>query len=94
MLKIKAKIMYAETHEPQNEEPSGQQTKPIGVLMRSEQGLRTLLNQMATNIPSETDAGNYYYLPYWFQIKPDGFIIAYHLDNLPAELKTLITDRL
>lgn len=79
--------MYAETHDPKN-------TKPLGILMKSEQELSSLLNQMATKIPSESDSGNYYYLPFWFQVKPDGSIIAYHFDDIPAELKTLIRNQL
>jgi hypothetical protein len=85
--------MYAETHDPQNTEPKEQQIKPLGILMKSEQGLNSLLNQMATNIPSETDSGSYYYLPIWFKIEPDGSIIAYHFDDIPAELKTLIRNQ-
>ena len=63
--------------------------EPIGILIDESKSLKTLLNEMATIIPSYTDTSNFCYLPMWFNVTNDR-IISYHIEDLPLELKRQI----
>jgi|ERR1700760_1561937 len=60
------------------------EAKQRGIGMRTDnKPITLLLDEMASKV------GDYYFLPYWFRVSGDT-IIAYHLEDLPEDLKQLI----
>jgi hypothetical protein len=44
-------------------------------------------------IETASRVDNYFYLPFWFEIREDGKVISYHINCIPKELKDMITEQ-